>query len=208
MALVKLNNRGVRSATTFGSISALGEMRFIKKQTASSSATVSFVDGTSDVVLDDTYKEYLFTFNNIHPETDNVNFTVNFRDGGSSYDATKTSSSFGAYHDEGDSASGVNYETSFDLAQSTSAQILGIGGSIGNGNDESLSGYLHLFNPSSTTFVKHYLSNIHLYNKDNYAINSFIAGYCNVTAAIDGVQFKMRTGNMDAGDICLYGISS
>jgi len=207
MALVKLNNRGVRSATTFGSITGLGSMVFIKKQTASSSATISFVDGTSDVVLDDTYKEYLFTFNNIHPETDNVNFTVNFRDGGSSYDATKTSSSFGAYHDEGDSASGVNYETSFDLAQSTSAQILGIGGSIGNGNDESLSGYLHLFNPSSTTFVKHYLSNIHLYNKDNYAINSFIAGYCNVTAAIDGVQFAMSSDDIDAGDICLYGIN-
>ena len=90
MALVKLNNRGVRSATTFGSISALGEMRFIKKQTASSSATISFVDGTSDVVLDNTYKEYLFTFNNIHPENDEVHLTVGFRDGSTDYDATKT----------------------------------------------------------------------------------------------------------------------
>ena len=74
MSIVKLNNRGVRSATTFGSISGLGEMRFIKKITASSSATISFVDGTSDVVLDNTYKEYLFTFNNIHPQTNTVSF--------------------------------------------------------------------------------------------------------------------------------------
>ena len=190
-----------------GAFSAsLGSMTLIKTLTASSSGTLSFVDGASSVVLDNTYPIYKFEFINIHPATDNVNFTVNFRDGGSNYDATKTSSSFGAYHDEGDSATGVNYETSFDLAQSTSAQILGIGGSIGNGNDESLSGTLQLFNPSSTTFVKHYISNIHFYNKDNYATNSFIAGYCNVTAAIDGVQFAMSSGNIDAGTIKLYGI--
>jgi hypothetical protein len=173
----------------------------LETQTASSSATISFTSN-----IDSTYKEYQFHFIDIHPATDNVNFTVNFRDGGSAYDATKTSSSFGAYHDEGDSATGVNYETSFDLAQSTSAQILGIGGSIGNGDDESLSGTLQLFDPSSTTFVKHYISNIHFYNKDNYATNSFIAGYCNVTAAIDGVQFAMSSGNIDAGTIKLYGV--
>ena len=205
--LITINDRGARSATAFGSLEAGGgNMVFIKKLTASSSGTLDFVNGASSVVLDSTYKEYLFTFKDIHPATDNVNFTVNFRDGGSAYDATKTSTSFGAYHDEGDSAVGANYETSFDLAQSTSAQILGIGGSIGNGNDESLAGTLHLFNPSSTTFVKHYISNIHFYNKDNYAINSFIAGYCNVTAAIDGVQFAMSSGNIDAGTIKLYGI--
>ena len=86
MALVKLNNRGVRSATTFGSISGLGEMRFIKKLTASSDSELSFVDGTDDVVLDDTYKEYIFTFNNIHPENDNKGFTFQTStDGGSSY---------------------------------------------------------------------------------------------------------------------------
>jgi len=193
------------SANGFATINP-GSMTLIKTLTASSSGTLSFVDGSSDVVLDNTYPVYLFKFINMHPATDNVNFTVNFRDGGSAYDATKTSTSFGAYHDEGDSATGVNYEGSFDLAQSTSAQILGIGGSIGNGNDESLTGTLHLFNPSSTVFVKHYISNIHFYNKDNYAINSFIAGYCNVTAAIDGVQFAMSSGNIDAGTIKLYGI--
>ena len=191
-----------------GAFSAsLGSMTLIKTLTASSSGTLSFVDGASSVVLDNTYPIYKFEFINIHPATDNVNFTVNFRDGGSNYDATKTSSSFGAYHDEGDSATGVNYETSFDLAQSTSAQILGIGGSIGNGNDESLSGTLQLFNPSSTTFVKHFISYLNSYDASNTSINNYVAGYCNVTAAIDGVQFTMSSGNIDAGTIKMYGVS-
>ena len=204
MSIVKLNNRGVRSASTFGSISALGEMRFIKKQTASSSATISFVDGTSDVVLDDTYKEYLFTFNNIHPETDNKSLMVNFRDGGSSYDASKTTTSFRSGHNEGDSNTQLGYVEDYDLANGTGDQYLFEG--LGNDNDQSCSGYLHLFNPSSTTFVKHFISNFQGYRYNEYTANWHVAGYCNVTAAIDGVQFKMDSGNIDAGDICLYGI--
>ena len=205
MALVKLNNRGVRSATTFGSISALGEMRFIKKQTASSSATISFVNGTSDVVLDDTYKEYLFTFNNIHPETDEKDFTVGFRDGGSAYDATKTTTTFYAYHDEGDSGAALAYIAGHDQAQSTGFQQLG--DAIGNDNDQCCSGYMRLFNPSSTTFVKHFMASMNTITDANYSVNEFTAGYCNVTAAIDAVQFKMNSGNIDAGTISLYGIS-
>ena len=65
MALIKLNNRGVKDATAFGSISSLGELIFISKQTASSSATISFTSG-----IDSTYKEYIFYFVNIHPQTE------------------------------------------------------------------------------------------------------------------------------------------
>jgi len=205
MALVKLNNRGVRSATTFGSISALGEMRFIKKQTASSSATIDFVDGTSDVVLDDTYKEYLFTFNNIHPATDNVKFTVNFRDGGSAYDATKTSTYFRARHDESGSVTGLGYDGGEDLAQGTGVHTLCA--STGNDNDQCLAGTLRLFNPSSTTFVKHFIADMSDYRQNDYNAREMTAGYCNVTAAIDGVQFAMSSDEIDAGDICLYGIN-
>jgi hypothetical protein len=205
MSIVKLNNRGVRSASTFGSISALGEMRFIKKLTASSSATLSFVDGSSDVVLDNTYKEYLFTFNNIHPATNGVFFTVGFRDGSTDYDATKTTTYFRAYHDEADSATSLEYTAGSDLAQGTGFQYLS--DDLGNDNDQSCSGYLHLFNPSSTTFVKHFIANLNTYHQSDYSVNSYVAGYCNVTAAIDAVQFKMSTGNIDAGDICLYGIN-
>ena len=206
MALVKLNNRGVRSATTFGSISALGEMRFIKKVTASSSATVSFVDGTSDVVLDDTYKEYLFTFKDIHPATDNVNFTFQGNAaGGSGYNETITSTWFVAYQNEAGSATSLEYNTGNDLAQSTSFQILQ--DACGNDNDQSLAGYLHLFNPSSTTFVKHFIARCNRSHQGDYTGDAFTAGYFNTTSAIDEIQFKMSSGNMDAGDICLYGIN-
>jgi hypothetical protein len=206
MALVKLNNRGVRSATTFGSISTLGSMIFIKKLTASSDSELSFVDGTSDVVLDDTYKEYLFTFNNIHPETDNADFTFNMStDAGSNYNVTKTTTVATAQHSEAGSDPGLFYVTADDLAQSTAFQI--ILGLIGNDADQSASGYLTLFNPSSTTFVKPFIAVGNSYYSGNYSLNDNTAGYGNTTSAVDAIRFQMSTGNIDAGDICLYGIN-
>ena len=206
MALVKLNNRGVRSATTFGSISALGEMRFIKKQTASSSATISFVDGTSDVVLDDTYKEYLFTWNNIHPQTDDVDFKFQGNAaGGSGYNESITSTWFEAYHDEGDTGTSLAYNTSRDQANGTSFQFLH--NKLGNDNDQCAAGYLRLFNPSSTTFVKHFISACTRISENNFTAQQYIAGYFNTTTALTRVQFKFNSGNIDAGDICLYGIN-
>ena len=178
-------------------------MVLIKTLTASSSATLSFVNGSSDVVLDDTYPIYKFKFINIHPATDNVNFEVNFRDGGTAYDATKTTTSFYAHQGESDDT-GFGYDTNKDLAQGTGVQTLL--GSLGNGNDESVSGELTLFNPSSTTFVKHFMVETQYYNRGNYSQIYYVAGYCNVTAAIDGVQFTMSSGNIDAGKIKLYGI--
>ena len=206
MALVKLNNRGVRSATTFGSISALGEMRFIKKITASSSATVSFVDGTSDVVLDDTYKEYLFTFKDIHPATDSTDFSFQGNvAGGSGYNETITSTFFRSYHGEDGSSGTLSYYTTLDQAQGTGFQALCE--NVGNDNDAQLSGTLHLFNPSSTTFVKHFIARTVIYAESNFAVENYIAGYFNTTSAIDEIQFKMDSGNIDARDICLYGIN-
>jgi len=209
MALVKLNNRGVRSATTFGSITGLGSMVFIKKVTASSSATVSFVDGTSDVVLDDTYKEYLFTFNNIHPASSSV--TLDFQAnaaGGSGYNETMTTTHFRAYHAEADDGAGVGYKTDKDQAQGTSFQA--ICEPINNNNDDSCSGYLHLFSPSDTTFVKHYIATAtHMADNaagDGHTWTNYTAGYFNTTSAIDAIQLKMDSGNIDAGTIKLYGI--
>ena len=210
MALVKLNNRGVRSATTFGSISALGEMRFIKKQTASASSTIDFVDGTSDVVLDDTYKEYLFTFNNIHPSDNRPGFEFNMSiDSGSNYNVTKTTTFFRASQGEGAESPTLGYVTGDDQAQQTANAR--ISPATSNNNDSGLSGYLHLFNPSSTTFVKHFIScnNVMYESGDgtNYSFQSFVAGYGNTTSAVDAVQFNYASGNIDAGDICLYGIN-
>jgi len=205
--LIKLNNRGVRNVTTFGSVSG-GSFTFIKKLTASSSGDLSFVNGSSDVVLDNTYKEYLFTFKNIHTNADQVDLTFNGSDDTSShsYDITKTTSFFESFHNEGDTSAELGYLAGADLAQSTAVQPLGSG--LGNANDENLGGYLHLFNPSDTTFVKHFISKINQSYRVGLpgSINQFVAGYFNTTAAITAVQFKMESGNIDAGDICLYGI--
>ena len=203
MSIVKLNNQAVKNATAFGSITGLGSMIFIKKLTASSSATLSFVDGSDGVVLDDTYKEYVFTFKDIHGSSASP-FTVNFRDGGTNYDATKTTTFFASYHQENDASANLVYDSGQDLAQSTGTQRLNY--SMGTANDESLCGTLHLFNPSSTTFVKHFIATTNLYD-GTYSQEIFVAGYCNTTTAIDGVQFKLNSGNIDAGDICLYGIA-
>ena len=202
MSIVTLNDRAVRSVTTFGSLNT-GSMVFIKKLTASSSANLSFVNGSSDVVLDSTYKEYFFTFKNIHPATDTADLFVKFRDGSTAYDATITTTVFRAYHTEAGSST-LEYEASEDVAQGTSRQ--GIAYNIGADNDQGVSGYLHLFNPSSTTFAKHFICRMQNAHGSDLALDNFVAGYCNVTAAIDAVQFVMDTGNIDAGDISLYGI--
>ena len=206
MALVKLNNRGVRSATTFGSITGLGSMTFIKKLTASGSATLSFVDGTSDVVLDDTYKEYVFTFNNIHPATDNVQFMHNGSiDTGSNYNVTKTNTVFEAEHAEDDSGATLGYITGHDIAQGTGNAKFTY--NCGNDNDQSVSGYMQLFSPSSTVFVKHFLTVVSNSHNSEYIKNTYTAGYYNTTSALDAMQFTFSSGNIDAGDICLYGIN-
>ena len=205
MSIVKLNNNAVKNVTTFGNVTG-GSMVFIKKLTASSSSTLSFVDGSSSVVLDNTYKEYLFTFNNIHPATDNADIMINFStDSGSNYNVAKTSTHFRALHDEADSATSLGYDNSNDMEQGTGD--LNILLNIGNGNDECGSGYLHLFDPSSTTFVKHFIANMNRYDGADYTVNQYTAGYANTTSAIDAVRFQMDTGNIDAGDICLYGIN-
>ena len=186
---------------------AKGAMTFIKKLTASSSSTLSFVNGASSVVLDSTYNEYLFTFKNIHPATDNADF--NFQtstDGGSSYGVTVTNTYFSAYHNEGGNYTSLGYRTGADLAQSTN--FIELGDEIGNENDQCFGATLHLFNPSSTTFAKHYLyRGSHTQGNGDYMVDIHAAGYFNTTSAINAIQFKFASGNIDAGDICLYGIS-
>ena len=202
MSIVTYNNRSIRNISAVPG--AAKSLTHIKTLPASSDSTLSFVNGSSDVVLDSTYPIYIFKFINMHPASDNSTFEVNFRDGGSDYDATKTTTFFWAYHDEGDSETTRAYVTSRDLDQATG--FTDLSGSIGNGNDESCSGELYLFNPSSTTFLKSFQSRASLYEGGSYAMDVYTGGYCNVTAAIDGVQFKMSSGNIDAGTIKMYGL--
>ena len=182
-----------------------GAMTFIKKLTASSSSTLSFVDGSSDVVLDSTYKEYLFLFKDIHPATDQTSllFQGNAA-GGSGYNETITSTGWQAQHSES-GTSEVSYESGSDQAQGTAFQK--ISHELGTDNDQCAAGYLHLFNPSSTTFVKHYISKLNAYRYNDYSQMHFSAGYFNTTSAIDEIQFKMSSGNIDSGTITLYGIN-
>ena len=203
MSIVTYNNRSIRNISAIPG--AAESLTHIKTLTASSSSTLSFVDGSSDVVLDNTYPIYLFKIINTHPATDGQKITFQgSTNTGSSYGVTATTTAFDAEHSEGD-ANSFSYNTSSDLAQGTGFQPLSLN-NIGNDNDQSASGELFLFNPSSTTFVKHFIyTGSSLYNGD-YLSNDFVAGYFNTTSAIDAIQFKMESGNIDAGTIKLYGI--
>jgi len=201
MAINLANNNSLANITALPSSITGGAMTLLATQTASGSATISFTSG-----IDDTYDSYVFKFINIHPATNNSSFQFQgSTNSGSSYGVTITSSFFQTYHAEDNSAAALAYNTSNDLAQSTSFQI--IADTTGNGSDESASGYLHLFNPSSTTFVKHFISVDNHYYNGTYSINDFSAGYFNTTSAVDSIQFKFNSGNIDSGVIKLYGIS-
>ena len=186
----------------------MGIPTLIRTETASNDATVSFVDGASSVVLDSTYDEYMFVWTDVGPATDNVHFQFQVNatdDAGGGYDTSLiTSTYFQAYHSEADDAAALGIEAGNDLAQSASFQILTNG--QGNGADESSAGILHLFSPSSTTYVKHFYSRCTSYHSSNISNDMYIDGYINDTTAIDEIQFKMSSGNFD-GVIQLYGIS-
>ena len=201
MAIRTAVNRALTAITALPTAAALtdGNLTLLTTATASSSATLDFTSS-----INSTYNSYVFKFIDIHPQTNAEQFTVNFRDGGSNYDATKTTTHFAASHAEDNSEAQIAYDTGRDLAQATGAQ--NISNEVGNGNDECGVGTLHLFNPSSTTFVKHFICTTNFYHASDLVLNNFIAGYCNVTAAIDGVQFAFTNGNIDAGIIKMYGV--
>ena len=209
MALVKYNNNSLSSVTSAASFPA-GAMTLIKTLTASASATLSFVNGSSDVVLDSTYPIYLFKFINVSPTSgaSNPTFGFNGSDDTSShsYDIVKTTTAIQAYHKEDGSAASLFYNTSFDLAQSTAFQYLNFG-DANTDADASGSGELYLFNPSSTTFVKHFIGRTNTYESTNNSWGGFLAGYGNTTSAINALQFQMSSGNIDSGTFKLYGVS-
>tara|TARA_X000001388_G_scaffold2414_1_gene1891 strand:- start:918 stop:1532 length:615 start_codon:yes stop_codon:yes gene_type:complete len=183
-----------------------GNLNFISKQTASSSSTISFTSG-----INSTYKEYLFTFKNMHPSADGEDLQFNMSaDSGSNYNVTKTTTAFRVFHNEAGNDTNFSYHTGEDLAQGTGFQSIAY--ETDNANDSGISGSLHLFNPSSTTFVKHFIAQTSSCIDGGatygiYNLNFFTAGYGNTTSAVDAIQFKMSSGNIDAGDICLYGIA-
>jgi hypothetical protein len=204
MPLLYHNNNSISNITSFAQVPS-GSLTLLSTATASGSSSISFTSG-----IDSTYDVYKFEFINIHPATDAVYFQFNLStDGGSNYNVTKTTTSFEAYHNESDSATNLRYATANDLAQSTSDQRLIDVIPTGAGEDDRCaSGYLHLFNPSSTTYVKHFIASVqaNVAGTSNYSWISNTAGYGNTTSAVNAIIFRASSGNIDAGTIKMYGI--
>jgi len=199
MSLIKLKNNALDNLTSFEGSVSLGDMVLVSSATASSSASIEFSLGS--------YKEYKFFFVNMHPATNSVRFQFNFSiDNGSNYNVTKTSTSFRAYHSENDASTELSYESGSDLAQGTGFQVLDLS-SVGNGNDEAFSGVMSVFNPSSNTFVKHFIATGEQNAANDFSHNGFIAGYANTTSALTNIKFQMSSGNIDDGKILMFGLN-
>jgi hypothetical protein len=194
-----ITNASVSAVTSFANASG-ATLTLLSTQTASASASISFTTG-----LDSTYDAYEFHFMNIHPATDGAEFEFNFStDGGSNYNVTKTTIYFEAYNNEAGTPSALEYVASRDLAQGTGFQVLMQ--NLDNENDACGTGILTLFNPASTTYVKHFISNIQYDYDGDYTINAYISGYANTTSAVNAIRFQMNSGNIDDGIIKLYGV--
>ena len=192
-----LTNNSIANVTAYNASVATGGMKLISSQTASASASISFTTG-----IDSTYKEYQFYFINIHAST-NAKFTFNLStDGGSNYNVTKTTTFFNAYHNESGADSALTYSSGQDLAQSTAFQEMS---SLKTGNTCNTSGVFTLFNPASTTYVKHFICNVNN-NNTPYSENILVAGYGNTTSAVNAIRFQNASGNIDEGTILMFGI--
>ena len=194
-----ITHASVSAVTSFANASG-GTLTLLSTQTASASATISFTTG-----LNSTYDEYIFKFININPASSGQDFLFNMStDSGSNYNVTKTTTSFWSYHNEAGTDSILAYSTGRDLAQSTAFQPLSAG--IANDADSNCSGTLTIFNPSSTTYVKHFIATSNTTDSGTYSINYYFAGYGNTTSAVNAIRFQMTSGNIDDGIIKMYGV--
>jgi hypothetical protein len=200
MALKFAVNNSLSAVTSLPTAIPTGSMTLLQTQTASSSSTIDFTSN-----IDSTYDSYVFKFINIHPETDQKKFMFQGTTDGTNFNVTMTTTWFQAYHDEADSNTTLSYISGEDQAQGTSFQSLCE--DLGNDADQNYCGQLKIFNPSSTTFVKHFMATGNETYFSDYSNNAYVSGYFNTTSAITGFRFKMEAGNIDSGVIKLYGIS-
>ena len=198
MALLFAKNNSLSAVTALPASVSGGGLNLISSQTASSSSTISFTSG-----IDSTYKEYIFKFYDVHPSTQS-SFVFNMSvDSGSNYNVAKTTTYFHASNNEAGGSNEAAYQSGSDLAQGTGFQRLQ--NFAASNNDDCCVGTLHLFDPSNTTFVKHFLSTFNSvsYTSTPYSIEAFVAGYGNTTSAVDAFQFKFESGTFE-GTIKLY----
>tara|TARA_R100000008_G_scaffold56958_1_gene35166 strand:+ start:438 stop:1055 length:618 start_codon:yes stop_codon:yes gene_type:complete len=202
MGLIKYNNQSISSISDVSNTD--GSMILIKTVTASSDSTINFVHGTSDVVFDSTYPIYLIRCISVHPQTDDKNLQFRFTTDGTNFNVTTYSAPLGADHSEdGTTTASLSYKGGNDPDDDGEQSI---GASTGADNDQASSGELYIFSPSSTTYVKHYLSRSSQARHSDAAQDFFTGGYANTTSAITGLRFKFQSGNIDAGTFKLYGI--
>ena len=201
MALLFAKNNSLSGVTALPASVSGGGLNLISTQTASSSSTIDFTSG-----IDSTYKEYIFKFYDLHPSANAYTRFQGTTDG-TNFNTTITSTTFAAYHDEGDSFALLEYRPNADQAQGTALQPLNYADSVGTDNDMCFVGTLHLFDPSNTTFVKHFISTCNSASQNPMPTNTFIAGYFNTTSAITGIRFQQNTGTIDIGTIKLYGVT-
>tara|TARA_X000001388_G_C2160915_1_gene96114 strand:+ start:15 stop:623 length:609 start_codon:yes stop_codon:yes gene_type:complete len=200
MALVKYNNNSISSVTALASIASGALVLLATNNITSGVSSSSFTSN-----INSTYDTYMFKFINIHPDSSGGKFSFNLSvDSGSNYNVAKTSTVFRAYHQENGGSNGLGYQTGLDLAQGTGIQNLAE--AMGTNADDSLSGCLYLFNPSSTTFAKHFIANV-VHESGGYQWNAYSGGYGNTTSAINAIQFSLHSGNIDSGVIKMYGLS-
>jgi hypothetical protein len=203
MSINVCNNNSLSAITSIPASISGGSLNLISTSTASSSSTIDITSG-----IDSTYKEYIIKFINIHPATDSVHFLFQGDTGtNTSYNQTITSASFRAYNYEGSGTPTLHYYTSGDLDQDTDFHYMTGNSGVGNDSDQDFNGTMHLFDPSNTTFVKHFIMDTHSHGPSNYTMRFFAAGYFNTTTAITRLRFKFSSGNIDSGTIKLYGIS-
>ena len=203
MAIKVAVNRALTAITALPTAAALtdGNLTLLTTATASSSATICFTSN-----IDSTYDSYLFKFIDIHCQTEDEDFCFQVDTGtNTNYNQTITSTYFNAMHDEADTTTSLEYNSTKDQGQATGLSVLAY--SLGADNDQTCSGELHLFQPSSTTFVKHFIGRSNNITLSDYSIDSYMAGYVNTTTALTRVQFKMSSGNVDAGTIKMYGVA-
>ena len=189
---------------TVTGVNSTQKLFLIKNIDCSGDSTISFVNGASSVVFDNTYKTYFFRFINIHPSNNTTTFRVNFRDGGSDYDASKTTTFAAANQYENDSSTALAHSSGASQGNATGVQSIAT--SVGGDDDECFCGELFIFNPSDTTYVTHFIGMNQINNHSDVSAQEIYSGYCDVTAAIDAVQFSVSAGNFASGRIALYGI--
>jgi hypothetical protein len=195
-----VNDATVSAITSLAIGATDNTYHLVESQTVSSDATISFTSG-----LDSTYDAYCFKFYDIHSSADDADLTFQgSTDSGSNYNTTMTTTFFQAFHFEDDSSTSLSYNTSFDQAQATGFQLFSH--SLGTDNDQATNGELWIYRPDSTTFVKNFRSRMSLHHANDTSNDLFTAGYMNTTSAVNAIQFKMTSGNIDSGIIKLFGV--